>query len=165
MRSKLLLPLLIAATAIPMAGCVTSAQRSSGVVYNQYSAQRAAETQPGMVLAVKQVVIQTENSLYSGAALAIGGALGAGLGNSIGKPGKAMSTIGTVVGAAGGAVAGSAAAKALSEIAGFEITVRTAGRTLVIVQEQDVPIKPGMCVDIVSIDGRMRVTPGGFCNG
>ena len=136
-----------------LAGCGAS---SSGNVYTSDQARRAHTVEAGVVESVKSVTIQQEDQPVVGTV--IGGLAGGILGSTIGSgSGK---TVATVAGALAGAAGGAAAEKEIGTTPGLEIVVnQDNGRTIVVVQEADVPFEPGDRVRILrGPDGTTRVS-------
>jgi outer membrane lipoprotein SlyB len=149
MNSRLLV--LIAATALALAGCASS---KSGSVYSREDARREATVRQGVVESVRSVMIEGTKSPVGAVA---GGAVGGIGGSQIGH--GAGSAAGAVVGAVAGGVLGAAAEEGLTRREGVEITVRLDnGELRAIVQEADEVFKPGERVRLLSLRGETRVS-------
>ncbi len=143
---------IMAAAMMTMAGCASS----SSNVYTHEQAMQAQTVDTGTVASVKSVIIQASNPPVAGGA--IGGVTGGVLGSTIGHGhGRDLATI-------GGALAGAAIGAAIEHEAGtkngFEIVVNLdSGRTIVVVQEADVPMFPGDRVRVLTApDGTTRIS-------
>ncbi len=90
---------------------------------------------------------------------ATGGVAGGLLGSTIGS-GKGR-LLATVAGALAGAAGGTVAEEAITSKKGLEIVVKKdSGQTIIVVQENDVIVKTGDRVNIISgNDGATRVAP------
>lgn len=137
-----------------IAGCANPSASSS--VYNYDQAQREQIVRYGTVVAVRNVVIQSEKS--SGAGMIAGGALGGVAGNAVGGgSGRAIATVG---GAILGGLLGNTVENQVNKTQGLEIEVRLDnGETRVIAQAADVPISAGQRVRVLSGNGPTRVVP------
>ncbi|NWH05981.1 glycine zipper 2TM domain-containing protein [Desulfobacter latus] len=143
---------IMAAAMLTMAGCASS----SSNVYTHEQAMQAQTVDTGTVASVKSVIIQASKPPVAGGA--IGGVTGGVIGSTIGQGhGRDLATI-------GGALAGAAVGAAIEHKAGtkngFEIVVNLdSGRTIVVVQEADVPISPGDRVRVLTApDGTTRIS-------
>ncbi|HKL83155.1 MAG TPA: glycine zipper 2TM domain-containing protein [Desulfobacter sp.] len=143
---------IMAAAMMTMAGCASS----SSNVYTHEQTMQAQTVDTGTVESVKSIIIQASNPPVAGGA--IGGVTGGVLGSTIGHGhGRDLATI-------GGALAGAAIGAVIEQEAGtkngFEIVVNLdSGRTIVVVQEADVPMFPGDRVRVLTApDGTTRVS-------
>jgi outer membrane lipoprotein SlyB len=149
MNSRVLI--LLAATAVALAGCAAS---KSGSVYSREDARREATVRQGVVETVRSVMIEgTKSPIGAVAGGAVGGIGGSQIGHGAG------SAAGAVVGAVAGGVLGAAAEEGLTRREGVEITVRLDnGELRAIVQEADEVFKPGERVRLISLRGETRVS-------
>lgn len=144
----------VAAALAVLAGCST--QRASSSVYSYGQAQREQIVRYGTVQQLRPVTLQSDESTAVGTLA--GGALGGVLGNTIG--GGSGRTVATVGGAILGALAGSAVEKGVNTRNGVEITVKLDnGETRVIAQEDDIALRVGQRVQVISGAGPTRVAP------
>ena len=134
------------------AGCAT--QSSSPGVYRSSDTQREQTVRMATVESVRKVMIQRDSK---GVGL-VGGAVVGGLAGSTVGGGRGQD-IATVLGAIGGAVAGQAIEDKTNQREGVEITVRyDSGEVRVIVQEEDINLRQGDRVQVISGGGKVRVT-------
>lgn len=139
-----------------MALLVGCASQQSADVYRRGETQRSADVFYGQVVHVRSVLIEgTKSNIGTGGGAVVGGIAGSTVGKGTGR------TLGTAVGAIAGGIAGAAAEEGLTRESGLEVTVDLAdGRTLAIVQEDDVALAPGQRVRVVrSVAGSYRVYP------
>ncbi|MDY6840733.1 MAG: glycine zipper 2TM domain-containing protein [Pseudomonadota bacterium] len=150
MMNKILLMTLLMAL---FAGCTS---QQSAEVYRRGEAQRPADVFYGEVVHVRNVLIEgTQSKIGAGSGAVVGGIAGSTIGKGSGR------RLGTAVGAIAGGVAGAAAEEGLTRESGVEVTVDLAdGRTLAVVQDDDVALVPGQRVRVVrSGAGSYRVYP------
>jgi len=143
---------IMAAVMMIMAGCASS----SSNVYTYEQTMRAQAVDTGTVESVKSIIIQSSNPPVVGGA--IGGVTGGVLGSTVGSGhGRDVATI---VGALAGAAIGAAIEHEAGTRNGFEIVVNLdSGRTIVVVQEADVPMFPGDRVRVLTApDGTTRIS-------
>lgn len=143
---------IMAAAMMIMAGCASS----SSNVYTYEQTMRAQTVDTGTVESVKSIIIQASSPPVAGGA--IGGVTGGVIGSTIGHGhGRDVATI---VGALAGAAIGAAIEHEAGTKNGFEIVVNLdSGRTIVVVQEADVPMFPGDRVRVLTApDGTTRVS-------
>ncbi|WP_020585282.1 glycine zipper 2TM domain-containing protein [Desulfobacter curvatus] len=143
---------IMAAAMMTMAGCASS----SSNVYTHDQAMRAQTVDTGTVESVKSVIIQASNPPVVGGA--VGGVTGGVLGSTVGHGhGRDVATI---VGALAGAAVGAAIENEARTKNGLEIVVNLdSGRTIVVVQEADVPMFPGDRVRVLTApDGTTRIS-------
>jgi outer membrane lipoprotein SlyB len=117
---------------------------------------QAQTVDTGTVESVKSVIIQASNPPVAGGA--IGGVTGGVIGSSVGQGhGRGVATI---VGALAGAAIGAAIEHEAGTKNGLEIVVNLdSDRTIVVVQEADVPIFPGDRVRVLTApDGTTRIS-------
>ncbi|WP_035236121.1 glycine zipper 2TM domain-containing protein [Desulfobacter vibrioformis] len=143
---------IMAAAMLAMAGCASS----SSNVYTHEQAMQAQIVDTGTVESVKSVIIQASNPPVAGGA--IGGVTGGVLGSTIGQ--GSGRRVATVAGALAGAALGAVIEKEAGTKDGLEIVVNLdKGRTIVVVQEADVPMYPGDRVRVLTApDGTTRVS-------
>ena len=143
---------IMAAAILTMAGCASS----SSNVYTYDQTMQAQIVDTGTVESVKSVTIQASDPPVAGGL--IGGVAGGVLGSTIGSgSGRGVATI---VGALAGAATGAAIENNAGTKNGFEIVINLdSGRTIVVVQEADVPIYPGERVRVLTApNGTTRVS-------
>jgi len=143
---------IMAAVMMIMVGCASS----SSNVYTYEQTMRAQAVDTGTVESVKSIIIQSSNPPVVGGA--IGGVTGGVLGSTVGSGhGRDVATI---VGALAGAAIGAAIEHEAGTRNGFEIVVNLdSGRTIVVVQEADVPMFPGDRVRVLTApDGTTRIS-------
>lgn len=142
----------MAAAMMTFAGC----RSSSSNVYTYDQAMRAQTVDTGTVESVKSIIIQASNPPIVGGA--VGGVTGGVLGSTVG--GGHGRDVATIVGALAGAALGAAIEREAGTKNGLEIVVNLdSGRTIVVVQEADVPMYPGDRVRILTApDGTTRIS-------
>ncbi|HBT89592.1 MULTISPECIES: glycine zipper 2TM domain-containing protein [Desulfobacter] len=148
---KIIVCIMLAAM-LTMAGCASS----SSNVYTYEQTMQAQTVETGTVESVKSVIIQASNPPVAGGA--IGGVTGGVIGSSVGQGhGRGVATI---VGALAGAAIGAAIEHEAGTKNGLEIVVNLdRDRTIVVVQEADVPIFPGDRVRVLTApDGTTRIS-------
>ena len=142
----------LAGVAAALGGCAT---RESGDVYGGREAGQEQTVRFGTVEAVRPVTIAGSQT---GVGAIGGGTLGGIAGSTVGE-GRGSSAA-AVVGAIAGGVAGAALEESATRKNGMEITVRLeSGDLRAIVQEADVPFKPGDRVRLLTAGGITRVQP------
>lgn len=147
--------------ALVSSACVTP-QSKSGNVYSVKDGNVGVMQQQsaGVVSQVRRVALDKSNMATSATGMIAGGVAGGLLGGMIG--GGTGKKVARVAGAAGGAFAGDMAAKSLSTVDGLEIMVNLAdGRSVTVVQEADVDIRPGMQVYVIHGNSGARVVARG----
>ena len=142
----------MAAAMLTVAGCASS----SSNVYTHEQAMQAQTVDTGTVESAKSIIIQASDPPVAGGA--IGGVTGGVLGSTIGQGGGR--DVATIVGALAGAAIGAAIEKKAGTKDGLEIVVNLdSGRTIVVVQEADVPMFPGDRVRVLTApDGTTRIS-------
>lgn len=136
------------------------AKNLSSHEYSEDEAGSVKYTYRGVVLSVRNVKVQSGDSLEDNKAGLFGGGLAGGLlGAQLGK-GRGE-VVGAVLGAAAGAVGGSLLEKGLKSQEGIEYSVElTDGRIMTIVQGTDTHLSVGQRVLVmVGSKGRSRVVP------
>lgn len=143
---------IMTAIMLTMAGCASS----SSNVYTDEQTMQAHTVDTGTVASAKAVIIQDSDPPVVGGA--IGGVSGGVLGSTIG--GGSGQDVATIAGALAGAVIGAAIEHKAGTKNGLEIVVNLdSGRTIVVVQEADVPMVPGDRVRVLTApDGTTRVS-------
>jgi outer membrane lipoprotein SlyB len=142
---------LLILAAIAAAGC---AGPRSGDTYDKKEVGREQTVRFGTVDAVREVTIAGSQSGVG----AIGGGVAGGVAGSSAGQGRGAA-VGAVVGAVAGGVAGAAIEEGATRRNGVEIIVRLdSGDLRAIVQEADVPFKPGERVRLLTAGGITRVT-------
>ncbi len=142
----------MAAAMMTIAGCASS----SSNVYTYEQTMQAQTVDVGTVESVKSIIIQASNPPVIGGA--VGGVTGGVLGSTVGR-GHGQD-VATIVGALAGAAIGAAIENEAGTKNGFEIVVNLdSGRTIVVVQEADVPMYPGDRVRVLTApDGTTRIS-------
>lgn len=143
--------------AVLITGC---ARNISANTYNARTIGAASNTYSGVIVSMRQVVIEEGDYLEDNKTGAIMGAIAGGvLGNAVG--GGRGRTIATAAGALGGAAAGAYAEKNLKAQEGFEYTVKLqSGALKTVVQGKDVALYPGQNVLLIEDPrGRSRLVP------
>ncbi|THB75033.1 MAG: glycine zipper 2TM domain-containing protein [Desulfobacteraceae bacterium] len=133
-------------------GCVSS---RSGNVYSRRDARQVHTVDYGRVISVRHVQIEgTQSHFGTLAGAIIGGVIGSTIGSGSGR------TLATVGGAVAGGMAGTAMEEDATRRNGLEIEVdMDSGDTLVIVQEDDIDLRPGDRVRVLTArDGSARVS-------
>ncbi|WP_321494946.1 glycine zipper 2TM domain-containing protein [uncultured Desulfobacter sp.] len=143
---------ILAVAMLTMAGCASS----SSNIYTYEQTMRAQTVDTGTVESVKSVIIQASNPPAAG--VAIGGVTGGVFGSTVGH--GSGRDVATIVGALAGAAIGAAIEHDATTKDGLEIVIRLdSGRTIVVVQEADVPMYPGDRVRVLTApDGTTRVS-------
>ena len=143
----------LAATAM-ISGCAKPS--ASANVYTYGQTQREQLVRLGMVISIRAIVIQQDQT--TGAGAIAGAAVGGVAGNAVGQGNG--NTLAIVGGAILGALAGNVIEDQVGKRDGYEITVRLDnGEMRVIAQEADVPLTVNQRVQIISGAGPTRVTP------
>jgi outer membrane lipoprotein SlyB len=137
-----------------LAALVGCASRESANVYSKHEAGREQTVRMATVESVRKVSIEGSRSGIGAAAGGVaGGIAGSGVGQNRGA------AIAGVLGAVGGGVVGQAAEEKLTRKDALEITVKLdSGEMRAIVQEDDLEVKPGERVRLLSSGGVTRVT-------
>lgn len=143
---------IMAAAMMTMAGCASSSPN----VYTYEQTMQAQTVDTGTVESVKSVIIQASHPPILGGA--VGGVTGGVLGSTVG--GGHGRDVATIVGALAGAAIGAAVENEVETKNGLEIVINLdSGRTIVVVQEADVPMFPGDRVRVLTApDGTTRVS-------
>jgi len=137
-----------------VSGCAKPS--ASANVYNYNQTQRDQIVRNGIVINVRPITIQSDQT--SGGGAIAGGAVGGVAGSAVG--GGTGRTLAIIGGAILGALAGNAVEDQMGKKDGLEITVRLDnGETRVIAQEADLPIMMNQRVQVVSGAGPTRVVP------
>ncbi|GAB4211026.1 MAG: glycine zipper 2TM domain-containing protein [Rhodoferax sp.] len=146
-------PLLVLATAVltALGGCATS----SPDVISRDQAQRPSRVEDGVVLSVRNVTIDGNQS---GMGAAAGGIVGGVLGSTRGARGAESAVIG-VLGAVAGAVAGNAIERSTTKEAAVELIVAFKGgeRRAIVQAQGDQALAPGDAVLVITTGGKVRV--------
>ncbi len=147
---------LAAALTLNLTGC---ARNISSGTYASGHVGEAVQTEAGVIVAKRQVVVQEGEKLQDNTVGLLGGAVAGGvLGSLVG--GGRGSTLAAVGGAAAGAAAGAYAQQELSKQNAWEYTVKLDnGSMRTIVQGQDTNLNIGQKVLVqISHRGRSRIT-------
>jgi outer membrane lipoprotein SlyB len=139
-----------AATVLALGACATS----SPDVISRNDAQRLSTVTDAVVLAVRPVVIDGNQSGLGGAAGGIAGAIAGG-----GVGGRRESGVASVLGAVVGGVIGNTVERASTKEDAFEITLqmKNGDRRAVIQAKGTETFSPGDSVILVSTGGKVRV--------
>lgn len=139
------------AVAASLAGC---ASRESANVYGRHEAGREQTVRMATVESVRKVSIEGSRS---GVGTVAGGVVGGVASSGVGQGRGA--TVASVLGAVGGGVAGQAIEERVTRKDGLEITVKLdSGEMRAIVQEDDVGLRAGERVRLLTSGGVTRVT-------
>ena len=144
--------LIIAASVLAaLAGCTTT----SPDVINRNDAQRMSTVQDGVILSLRPVVVEGNQS---GLGAAAGGVVGGMAGGSVG--GRRDSVVGGVVGAVVGGVVGNAVERFGTREEAVEILIqlKNGERRSVVQAKAGETLNPGDSVILVSTGGKVRVT-------
>ena len=144
--------LIIAASVLAaLAGCTTT----SPDVINRNEAQRMSTVQDGVILSLRPVVVEGNQS---GLGAAAGGVVGGMAGGSVG--GRRDSVAGAVIGAVVGGMVGNAAERFGTREEAFEIVIqlKNGERRSVVQAKAGEVLNPGDSVILVSTGGKVRVT-------
>lgn len=153
-RVRLTLGVLMISSVALISGCANPS--ASANVYNYNQTQRDQIVRNGVVINVRPITIQKDQT--SGAGALAGGALGGVAGSAVG--GGTGRTLAIIGGAIVGALAGNVVEDRVGKKDGLEITIRLDnGETRVIAQEADLPILMNQRVQVVSGAGPTRVVP------
>jgi outer membrane lipoprotein SlyB len=138
--------------ALSLGACATS----SPDVVSRGDAQRMAQVQDGVILSLRDVVV---DGSQSGIGAAVGGVTGAVAGASRGAGGAESNVIGLLVGVAG-AAAGNAIERMSTRENALEILVQLKGgeRRAIVQAKGGETLMPGDAVIIVTTGGKVRVT-------
>ena len=126
--------------------------------YERDAAQRVSNVLYGEIVSLKQVKI--EGDTKSGTI--VGGLVGAAAGSGV-SDSKPESEIGAVLGGAIGATLGGNLSKNIRAVDGVQLTINMDdGRTISLVQEVGgYNFSIGDLVEVISIEGKTRVSPSG----
>lgn len=151
---RLALAAALSVSVLALAGCAN--QSASGSVYTYGQAQQEQNVRYGTVVSVRSIIIQSDRP--SGVGAVAGGALGGVAASTIGGgSGRVLASIG---GALLGGLAGNAIENQVNKTQGLEITVRLDnGDTRVVAQANDIALRSGQRVQLISGAGPARVVP------
>lgn len=140
------------ALAATLAACTTT----SPDVVRREDANRMSTVTDAVVLSVRPVTVEGQQSGVGGAA---GGVVGAIAGGSVGS-GRRDSTVGSVLGAVAGAVVGNAIERASTKEEAVEVMVqlRNGERRAIVQAKGTEELRAGDPVIIVTTGGKVRVT-------
>lgn len=140
------------ALAATLAACTTT----SPDVVRREDANRMSTVTDAVVLSVRPVTVEGQQSGVGGAA---GGVVGAVAGSSMGS-GRRDSTVGSVLGAVAGAVVGNAIERAATKEEAVEVMVqlRNGERRAIVQAKGTEELRAGDPVIIVTTGGKVRVT-------
>jgi outer membrane lipoprotein SlyB len=135
-----------------LSGCATSPTSANTVRRSETGVAHTFER--GEVIYVRQVTIEGESE---GVGAVAGGVMGLAVGNLVG--GGRGRDLSRVAGTMAGAAAGTAAERAITTVAGVEVTILLeSGELLVVIQAADEVFDPGDSVRVIRrADGGVRV--------
>lgn len=152
MYKNILVAMLIASTALTMAGCQSSLK---GDTYSREDARTPQVVRMGTIETLRPVKIEgTKTPVGAGAGAVVGGVAGSTVGGGRG------SVVAAVIGAVAGGLLGAATEEGLTRTQGVEITVKEdSGVTRAYVQEVDEGeiFRVGDRVRIMTVNGNARV--------
>lgn len=134
---------------------LTACTTTSPDVINRNDAQRMSTVQDGVILSLRPVVVEGQQS---GIGAAAGGVVGGMAGGSVG--GRRDSVVGGVVGAVVGGVVGNAVERFGTREEAVEILIqlKNGERRSVVQAKAGETLNPGDSVILVSTGGKVRVT-------
>src|SRR5512133_1852892 len=137
-------------------GLLAACASSSPDVIQRGDAQRASQVQDGVVLSVRNVVV---DGSQSGIGAAVGGVTGAVAGATRGGSSAESNVIGLLVGVAG-AAAGNAIERMATREDAVEVLVQLKGgeRRAVVQARGEQTLVPGDAVILVTTGGKVRIT-------
>ena len=143
-------------TALALAATLAACTTTSPDVVRREDANRMSTVTDAVVLSVRPVTVEGQQSGVGGAA---GGVVGAIAGGSIGS-GRRDNTVGGVLGAVAGAVVGKAVERATTNEDALEILVqlRNGERRAIVQAKGTEELRAGDPVIIVTTGGKVRVT-------
>ncbi|MEI8265568.1 MAG: glycine zipper 2TM domain-containing protein [Betaproteobacteria bacterium] len=143
-------------TALALAAALAACTTTSPDVVRREDANRMSTVTDAVVLSVRPVTVEGQQSGVGGAA---GGVVGAVAGGSFGS-GRRDSTVGSVLGAVAGAVVGNAIERSATKEEAVEVMVqlRNGERRAVVQAKGTEELRAGDPVIIVTTGGKVRVT-------
>ena len=142
-------------TAAALLAALTACTTTSPDVINRNDAQRLSTIQDGVILSLRPVVVEGNQS---GLGAAAGGVVGGMAGGSVG--GRRDSVAGAVIGAVVGGMVGNAAERFGTREEAYEIVIqlKNGERRSVVQAKAGEALNPGDSVILVSTGGKVRVT-------
>lgn len=143
-------------TALALAATLAACTTTSPDVVRREDANRMSTVTDAVVLSVRPVTVEGQQSGVGGAA---GGVVGAVAGSSMGS-GRRDSTVGSVLGAVAGAVVGNAIERVTTKEEAVEVMVqlRNGERRAIVQAKGTEELRAGDPVIIVTTGGKVRVT-------
>jgi outer membrane lipoprotein SlyB len=143
-------------TALALAATLAACTTTSPDVVRREDANRMSTVTDAVVLSVRPVTVEGQQSGVGGAA---GGVVGAIAGGSIGS-GRRDNTVGGVLGAVAGAVVGNAIERSATKEEALEVMVqlRNGERRAIVQAKGTEELRAGDPVIIVTTGGKVRVT-------
>jgi outer membrane lipoprotein SlyB len=143
-------------TALALAATLAACTTTSPDIVRREDANRMSTVVDAVVLSVRTVTVEGQQSGVGGTA---GGVVGAIAGGSLGS-GRRDSTVGSVLGAVAGAVVGNAVERATTKEDAVELLVqlRSGERRAIVQAKGGEELRPGDPVIIVTTGGKVRVT-------
>lgn len=133
----------------------------TNTTYDRAQIGRQGRTETGRIISMTQIDIAGTNAGGGLVGAGVGGALGGVGGSALGKgKGSTLMAIGgAAIGALAGAAVGSAAEQAATSDKAFEFLVQkgTSNNVISVVQTNELGLKPGDNVVLVTIDGTTRI--------
>ena len=143
-------------TALALAAALAACTTTSPDVVRREDANRMSTVTDAVVLSVRPVTVEGQQSGVGGAA---GGVVGAIAGSSIGS-GRRDNAVGSVLGAVAGAVVGNAIERSATKEEAVEVMVqlRSGERRAIVQAKGTEELRAGDPVIIVTTGGKVRVT-------
>lgn len=133
----------------------------TNTTYNRAQIGRQGSTSTGRIISMTQIEIAGSNEGGTLVGAGIGGVAGGIAGSTVGGgKGKSLMTLaGAAVGALAGAAAGGAAEQAATSDTAYEFLVQkgSSNNVISVVQTNELGLKPGDNVVLVTIDGTTRI--------
>jgi outer membrane lipoprotein SlyB len=148
------MPILARSLVLALSATLAACSTTSPDVIKRDEAQRLSQVQDAVVLSVRPVTVEGEQSGVGGVA---GGVIGGVAGSSIG--GRRDAIVGGVLGAVAGAVIGNAAERYGTRESAVEILLQIAGgeRRSIVQAEGNEKLAPGDKVVLITTGGKTRV--------
>ncbi len=143
-------------TALALAAALAACSTTSPDIVRREDANRMSSVVDAVVLSVRAVTVEGQQSGVGGTA---GGVVGAIAGGSLGS-GRRDSAVGSVLGAVAGAVVGNAVERATTKEEAVELLVqlRSGERRAIVQAKGGEELRAGDPVIIVTTGGKVRVT-------
>lgn len=152
---KLFVPLLLAGL---LTGCGIG---DTNTTYNRSQIGRQGRTETGRIISMMQIEIEGESAGGTLVGAGVGGVAGGIAGSTLGggKGSDLMALAGGVVGALAGGAVGGAAQQAATRDTAYEFLVQkgSSNNVISVVQTNELNLKPGDNVVLVTIDGTTRI--------